>query len=69
MNRPILYTLSDCPPCDEARQSLAQSGVQFEERPVDDNPVWRDEALAFASTVPILVKAGPVEVGWKGDKG
>ncbi len=69
MERPILYTLRDCSPCDEASRGLTQSGLQFEERVVDDNPAWRNEALSFASTVPILFKGGPVEVGWKGDAG
>jgi len=43
--------------------------VDFEERPVDDNPAWFDEAAALSATVPIIVRGDHVEVGWQGEHG
>jgi glutaredoxin len=69
VERAILYTLRGCPTCEKAKRGLSQRGVEFEERLVDDNPVWRKEAVALAATVPILVADGRVEVGWEGEAG
>ena len=69
MDRPILYTLRTCPTCDRARRDLQASAVDFEERMIDDNPGWYAEAVALSVTVPILVRGGRVEVGWKGEYG
>ena len=69
MDKAILYTLRGCPTCEKAKRGLNQRGVQFEERMVDDNPVWWKEAVALAATVPILVSSGRVEVGWEGEAG
>lgn len=65
----ILYTLHDCPTCDKARRGLAEQGIEFEERPVDDNPAWYDEAVTLSATVPIIVRGDQVEVGWQGEHG
>jgi glutaredoxin len=69
VDKAILYTLRGCPTCEKAKRGLNQRGVQFEERMVDDNPVWWKEAVALAATVPILVSDGGVEVGWQGEAG
>jgi glutaredoxin len=69
VERAILYTLRGCPTCEKAKRGLSQRGVEFEERLVDDNPVWWKEAVALAATVPILVADGRVEVGWQGEVG
>ena len=69
MDKAILYTLRDCPTCEKARRGLTQRGVSFEERLVDDNPAWWNEAVALAATVPILVQDGRVDVGWEGEAG
>ncbi len=65
----IIYTLRTCPTCDHARRDLAQEGVEFEERMIDDDPRWFDEASSLAVTVPILVRGEKIEVGWKGEVG
>lgn len=65
----IIYTLRSCPTCDRARRDLTAEGVEFEERAVDDNQQWFEEASRLAPTVPILVRGDTVEVGWKGEAG
>ena len=65
----IMYTLRTCPTCERAREDLTADGVDFEERPIDDNAEWFDEASQLGLTVPILVRGDAVEVGWKGESG
>ncbi len=65
----IMYTLSTCPTCEQARADLTADGVDFEERVVDDNPQWFEEASQLGITVPILVRGDNVEIGWKGEAG
>jgi glutaredoxin len=67
--RPILYTLSNCPTCVKAKRDLKREGVDYEERQVDSNPTWYDEALNYAATVPIYVEGESVTIGWKGEHG
>ncbi len=43
--------------------------MEFEERSVDDNPAWWDEAAALSATVPVVVRGSEVEIGWKGEHG
>ena len=43
--------------------------MEFEERVIDDNAAWWEEAAALSATVPVLVRDGQVEAGWKGDSG
>ncbi len=65
----IMYTLRTCPTCERAREDLTADGVDFEERMIDDNAKWFDEASQLGLTVPILVRGDAVEVGWKGESG
>ncbi len=65
----IMYTLRTCPTCERARKDLTADGVDFEERVIDDNVEWFDEASQLGLTVPILVRGDAVEVGWKGESG
>ncbi len=68
--RMIVYTLRNCPTCDKAREGLRGQGVEFEERRVDEDPKWWEEALKYAVTVPIILQPdGRVEVGWGGEHG
>lgn len=65
MNRPIVYTLRTCPACIKLKESLTQRGIDFEEREVDDNQTWLNEALKYGDMVPITVYAdGRVEIGY-----
>jgi len=43
--------------------------VEFEDRVIDDNADWWKEAAAVSATVPVLVRDGQVESGWKGESG
>ena len=45
------------------------NGIDFEERVIDDNTAWFDEASRLALTVPILVRGDKIEVGWQGESG
>lgn len=66
----IVYTLRNCPTCDKARTALKARGIEFEERRVDENADWWDEALNYAFTVPIILwDDGDVEIGWEGEHG
>ena len=65
----ILYTTPGCDVCDAARRDLKSDGVEFEERSVMKNQAWFDEALSYSISVPILVRNGRAEVGWKGAVG
>ena len=65
----IIYTLRTCPTCERARRDLTAEGVDFEERCVEDDPRWFEEASKLGITVPIIVRDGKVEIGWKGEVG
>ncbi len=65
----IMYTLRTCPTCERARRDLRGDGVDFEERCIEDDPRWFDEAAQLGLTVPIIVRGDKVEVGWKGESG
>jgi glutaredoxin len=70
MSSVIMYTLGNCPTCDRARAGLAKRGVEFEERRVDENEEWWEQALKYAFTVPIIIwDEGDVEIGWEGEHG
>jgi glutaredoxin len=65
-----MYTLRNCPTCDKARDALNERGIEFEERSVDENEDWWEEALNYAFTVPVILwENGDVEVGWEGEHG
>ena len=65
----IVYTLRDCPTCARAKADLKADGVDFEEREIDDNPVYYEEAVELGFSVPIIVRGAHVETGWKGESG
>ena len=70
MSGVIFYTLRNCPTCDKARDGLRERGVEFEERQVDTNEEWWEEALKYAFTVPVIVWGeDDVEIGWQGEHG
>jgi glutaredoxin len=70
MSTVVMYTLRNCPTCDKARAGLAEQGVEFEERRVDENEEWWEEALKYAFTVPVIVwSEDDVQVGWEGEHG
>ncbi len=63
---PIVYTLQTCPACIKLKEEWARLGRPFEERQVDENQTWLDEALTYGNTVPIVVYPdGRVETGFK----
>ena len=66
----IVYTLRNCEVSDKATAALRERGMEFEERRVDENAGWWEEALDLALAVPIIIwEDGRVEVGWDGEHG
>ena len=61
----ILYTTPGCDVSDRARAEMTAEGIEFEERDVMKNKAWFDEALSYSIFVPIVVRDGKVEIGWK----
>ncbi len=65
----IIYTLRSCPTCAKAKEDLDADGVAYEEREIDDNPSYYEEAVELGFSVPIIVRGAHVETGWKGESG
>ena len=65
----IIYTTPNCSACDKALADLTAEGVDFEERNVMKDKRWYDEALKYSITVPVIIREGRVEYGWKGNVG
>lgn len=65
----IIYTLRTCPTCERARRDLTADGVDFEERCIEDDARWFEEASRLGITVPIILRGEKVEIGWKGEVG
>jgi glutaredoxin len=65
----ILYTTTNCSACDEAVADLTAEGVDLEIRNVMQNQQWYDEAIKYSVTVPVVLRDGKIEYGWKGDIG
>jgi glutaredoxin len=62
---PIVYTVSTCPACIKLKEDWTRQGIKFEERQVDNNQSWLDEALKYGDSVPIIVYGdGRVQVGY-----
>ncbi len=65
MSKPVIYTLRTCPACIKLKESFIARGKEFEERQVDSNQAWLNEALKFGDLVPIVVyEDGRVEIGY-----
>ena len=66
----IVYTLRNCPTSDKAKVALIERGVDIEERRVDENVEWWDEALKYSLSVPVIIwEDGRVDIGWEGEHG
>ena len=65
----VIYTLRECPTCAKAKADMDAEGVVYEERVIDDNPAYYEEAVDLGFSVPILVRGDRVETGWKGESG
>ena len=66
----VVYTLKNCPTSEKAMMALRERGVDLEERRVDLNADWWNEALNYSMTVPVILwDNGEVEIGWDGEHG
>ena len=62
----IVYTLPNCRGSDALREIWLQDGVNFEERRVDLNQEWLEEARDYGDVVPIIVYPdGSTKEGWE----
>lgn len=66
----IVYSLRNCPVSEKAVAALKERGIEIEERRVDVNADWWDEALNYSMTVPVIIwENGEIEIGWDGEHG
>jgi len=66
----VVYTLRNCDVSEKAVAALRERGIDIEERRVDQNANWWEEALNYSMTVPIILwENGEVEIGWDGEHG
>ncbi|HWC76387.1 MAG TPA: glutaredoxin [Blastocatellia bacterium] len=66
----VIYTKPGCPYCAKAREHYTSSGIAFEERNAQDNPIYRREMLSITDgdpTVPVIVEnLKLLQIGWEG---
>ncbi len=65
----IIYTLRGCSTSTKATNAFVERGIDFEERRVDENKQWWDEATKLGWAVPIIVWPDRVEHGFEGEHG
>ena len=65
----ILYTTNGCDVCDRAKAELEAEGTDYEERNVMRDKAWFDEVLKHTIFVPMVVREGKIEIGWRGAVG
>jgi glutaredoxin len=63
MNRAVIYAISTCPACIQLKKDLTGKKIEFEEKQVDNNQAWLDEALHYGDIVPMIVyEDGRIEI-------
>lgn len=59
--------MSACPASQKLKKDWAEEGREFEERAVDKNQVWLDEALKLSDMTPVIVdEDGKIQIGYQG---
>ncbi|MBU1320088.1 MAG: glutaredoxin family protein [candidate division Zixibacteria bacterium] len=69
MSEVTIYTKPGCPYCAAAMEDLKKRGVSYIEFDVTASKKYADDALKHSNgqrTVPIIVTAGEVKVGFNG---
>ena len=64
-----MYVKPGCPYCAQARESLTEQGLEWEERDATKNRDWREELFAHSNgsgVVPTIVGPDGVQIGWEG---
>ncbi len=70
MKNTIIYTISSCPASKQLKKDLTAKGVKFEERQVDKNQAWLEEALTHSDEIPMIIHPdGKVEINPTGIPG
>lgn len=49
MNKIIIYTKSQCPNCDTAKQLLKSKGIGYDEKSMDDPDEWQRFMAAYSN--------------------
>jgi glutaredoxin 3 len=69
----VMYVKPGCPYCQDAREHLASTGVEVEERDATVDPAWRAELMSYTNdrgVVPTIVRDdGEVQVGFPPGRG
>ena len=66
----IMYSIPGCGTCARAKREMEEEGIDFEERNINLNDEWYQEAAKIGVTVPIFVHDDKsIEIGWRGDTG
>lgn len=70
MRQVTLYSVPDCPLCDQTRAFLREHGVEFVEIDVRTAPLALHEAILFSGTpaLPAVAVDGRVLVGFDADR-
>jgi glutaredoxin 3 len=65
----VMYVKPGCPYCQQARDTLTEQGLDWEERDATADRGWRDELMEHSrgsGVVPTIVAPDGVTVGWNG---
>ena len=66
----IMYSIPGCGTCARAKREMIAEEIDFEERNINTNDQWYQEAVKLSVTVPIFIHEDDrVEIGWRGDSG
>lgn len=69
MSEIVIYTVTNCPYCKQAKEDYQEQGIDFEEINLDQNKGAKKEIKEKygANKVPVIIKEGEVEsIGYKG---
>ena len=55
MNKTVIYTIRNCPACIKLKKDLTNKKIEFDEKQVDSNQEWLNEALTYGDIVPMIV--------------
>ncbi|MCM3586252.1 glutaredoxin family protein [Mesobacillus maritimus] len=66
MNKPIVYTQNDCPPCKIVKMFLNEYQIEFVEKNISDDPTARKELTQTygAYSTPTVIVENEVIIGF-----
>lgn len=61
----VIFTKKSCPPCLQTKKYLAKIGVEYTEKPVEEEKHLKEmQEMLGVSTVPVVVYGNEVIVGY-----